>query len=148
MATFEKPSAVRASARPSSAALPSNDPAVELEGVTKDFPVGLRGLRLRAVNDLSLRVERGEIYGLLGPNGSGKSTTSKIILGLLEPTAGRCRTFGLPSGDRKSTRLNSSHANISYAVFWLKKTKQNLHADWRRRGYASAPCGMCIVRMR
>ena len=78
--------------------MPSNDPAVELEGVTKDFPVGLRGLRLRAVNDLSLRVERGEIYGLLGPNGSGKSTTSKIILGLLEPTAGRCRTFGLPSG--------------------------------------------------
>ena len=60
--------------------------------------MGLRGVRLRAVDDLSLRVERGQIYGLLGPNGSGKSTTNKIILGLLEPTVGRCRTFGIPSG--------------------------------------------------
>ena len=54
-------------------------------------------MRLRAVDNLSLRIERGQIYGLLGPNGSGKSTTSKIVLGLLEPTAGRSRVFGQPS---------------------------------------------------
>ena len=66
--------------------------------MTKDFPAGLRGMRLRAVDNLSLRVDRGQIHGLLGPNGSGKSTTSKIILGLLEPTAGRSRVFGVPSG--------------------------------------------------
>src|SRR4029077_9874308 len=47
-----------------------------------------------AVKDLSLRIEPGEVYGLLGPNGSGKSTTLKIILGLVSPTRGRTEIFG------------------------------------------------------
>ena len=72
-------------------------PAIELRGLVKDFSVGLRGVKLRAVDDLSLRVPAGQVFGLLGPNGSGKSTTIKIILGLLEPTAGGCRVFGVPS---------------------------------------------------
>ena len=72
-------------------------PAIELRGLIKDFSVGLRGVKLRAVDDLSLRVPAGQVFGLLGPNGSGKSTTIKIILGLLEPTAGECSVFGVPS---------------------------------------------------
>ena len=44
---------------------------------------------LRAVDDVSLRVEAGEIHGFLGPNGAGKTTTMKMIAGLLQPTAGR-----------------------------------------------------------
>lgn len=77
----------------------SEVPAIELGGLIKDFSVGLRGVKLRAVDNLSLRVESGQVYGLLGPNGSGKSTTIKIILGLLEPTAGTCRVFGVPGGN-------------------------------------------------
>ncbi len=73
-------------------------PAIELRGVRKDFAIGLRGVKLRAVDDLSLRIEAGQVYGLLGPNGSGKSTTIKIVLGLLEPSAGDCTIFGVPSG--------------------------------------------------
>lgn len=73
--------------------------------MTKDFAVGLRGLRLRAVDGLNLRIGRGEVCGLLGPNGSGKSTTIKLILGLLEPTAGGCRIFGRPSGRVESRRM-------------------------------------------
>lgn len=73
--------------------------AVELDGLTKDFPIGLRGVKLRAVEALSLRIEPGEVFGLLGPNGSGKSTTIKIMLGLLAPTAGSCRIFGVPSAE-------------------------------------------------
>ncbi len=80
-------------------------PAIELRGLVKDFAVGLRGVKLRAVDDLSLRVAAGQVYGLLGPNGSGKSTTIKIILGLLEPTAGECRVFGVP-GARVEARLD------------------------------------------
>jgi ABC-2 type transport system ATP-binding protein len=49
------------------------------------------------VKDLSLRIEPGEVYGLLGPNGSGKSTTLKIILGLVSPTRGRTEIFGCDS---------------------------------------------------
>lgn len=71
--------------------------AIELRGLTKDFAVGLRGLKLRAVDHVDLRVEAGTICGLLGPNGSGKSTTIKLLLGLLEPTAGSCTVFGVPS---------------------------------------------------
>ena len=82
----------------------SNDAAIELQSLTKDFAVGLRGLRLRALDRLNLRVKRGQVYGLLGPNGSGKSTTIKIILGLLEPTAGRCTVFGLPSNQVEARR--------------------------------------------
>lgn len=84
----------------------SNDApaAVELRGLTKDFAIGLRGVKLRAVDHLSLRVEAGQVYGLLGPNGSGKSTTIKILLGLLEPTAGGCTIFGVESRRVESRR--------------------------------------------
>jgi ABC-2 type transport system ATP-binding protein len=61
---------------------------VEIERLTKVFPVPLRRERIVAVRDLSLRVEKGEVYGLLGPNGSGKSTTLKILLGLVTATSG------------------------------------------------------------
>ncbi|MEY4941628.1 MAG: hypothetical protein RIQ93_3363 [Verrucomicrobiota bacterium] len=52
---------------------------------------------MRAVDGLNLRMDGGQIYGLLGPNGSGKSTTIKLVLGLLKPTAGECAIFGVPS---------------------------------------------------
>lgn len=79
--------------------------ALELRGLIKDFPVGLRGVKLRAVDRLDLRVESGQVYGLLGPNGSGKSTTIKLILGLLAPTAGECAVFGVSSA-RVEARLD------------------------------------------
>lgn len=71
-------------------------PALEMRDLTKDFSVGVRGIRVRAVDQLTLVVGGGEIFGLLGPNGSGKSTTIKMILGFLAPTAGRCAIFGVP----------------------------------------------------
>ncbi|TDA68794.1 MAG: ABC transporter ATP-binding protein [Clostridia bacterium] len=63
---------------------------IELAGVTKRF-----GAKV-AVDDLSLRVERGEILGLLGPNGAGKTTTMRIITGYLPPTAGTVRVADVP----------------------------------------------------
>src|SRR5213075_690596 len=53
-----------------------------------------------AVDDLSLTVPRGVIYGLLGPNGAGKTTTIRMILDILQPDSGTVRLFGEPGGGR------------------------------------------------
>ncbi len=62
---------------------------VKTDGLTKHFG------RIVAVDDLSLEVHKGEIFGFLGPNGSGKSTTMGMILGLIAPTSGSVAVFGL-----------------------------------------------------
>ncbi len=62
---------------------------IAVTGVSKSFGA------LKAVNQFSLVVERGEIRGLLGPNGSGKSTTMKMILGLLKPDSGSINVCGI-----------------------------------------------------
>ncbi|MGC6424792.1 MAG: ABC transporter ATP-binding protein [Lentimonas sp.] len=72
-------------------------PAISIKGLTKDFSVGIRGVKLRAVDNLNLEVGDNEIFGLLGPNGCGKSTTIKVILGLLEASTGQCEIYGKPS---------------------------------------------------
>jgi ABC-2 type transport system ATP-binding protein len=73
-------------------------PAVAVHKLTKIFPVPFHpGRGIVAVKDLNLRIEPGEVFGLLGPNGSGKSTTLKMILGLVSPTRGRTEIFGRDS---------------------------------------------------
>jgi ABC-2 type transport system ATP-binding protein len=62
---------------------------IETEGLTKKYG------ELVAVQDLNLRLEAGEVFGLLGPNGSGKTTTILMLLGLTEPTSGVARVLGL-----------------------------------------------------
>src|SRR5437660_10499411 len=73
------------------------DPSIPGRGLTKIFRVPLQRQSIVAVRDLDLRIEPGEVYGLLGPNGSGKSTTLKIILGLVSPTRGCTEIFGRDS---------------------------------------------------
>ncbi len=73
------------------------NPAVAVHGLTKIFSVPFHRQSIVAVKDLNLRIEPGEVYGLLGPNGSGKSTTLKIILGLVSPTRGHTEIFGRDS---------------------------------------------------
>src|SRR5476651_2530648 len=79
---------------------------LDVTDLRKQFAIGRP-----AVDGVSFAVPAGEIVVLLGPSGCGKTTTLRCVAGLEHPT------------DRKSTRLNSSHANISYAVFCLKKKK-------------------------
>ena len=66
------------------------------EGLTKVFEVGVRRHRVRAVDDLTLSVSEGEIFGFVGPNGAGKTTTIKMLMGLIHPTAGRAFIFDAP----------------------------------------------------
>ena len=55
-----------------------------------------------AVTDLTLEVERGEVFGFLGPNGAGKTTAVKMLLGLIYPTAGDGKVLGAPLGDHRA----------------------------------------------
>ena len=87
-----------------------SDKAIVLENVSKEFKVlnrheGLRGSirdlfsrdyrTVRAVDDVSMTISRGEIVGYLGPNGAGKSTTIKMMTGVLEPTSGNIEVNGI-----------------------------------------------------
>ena len=85
-------------------ALSDATPAVEICNLVKDFKTSFRRQPLRAVDDVSLRILPGEVYGLIGPNGSGKSTTMKALLGLVAPSAGSCAIFG-----KDSLRVDSRH---------------------------------------
>ncbi len=88
--------------RPASLAMPIERaheqavPALLIEHLTKRFEVGNRRKRktVVAVNDVSLRIERGEIYGVLGANGSGKSTLIRLVSTLLSVEDGRVEVFG------------------------------------------------------
>ena len=79
-------------------------PAVQIENITKIFPVPLRRRRITAVRNLSLTVQPGEVYGLLGPNGCGKSTTLKMLLGLVTPNQGRALICGKDCREYRSRR--------------------------------------------
>ncbi len=72
----------------------SGDAAVVLDNLTKRFGDFV------AVDRVSCRVERGEIFGFLGPNGAGKSTTIRILCGLLTPSEGTARVDGLDVAER------------------------------------------------
>jgi ABC-2 type transport system ATP-binding protein len=70
-------------------------PAIEIQGLTKDYPMGFWRKRMRrSLDNLTLQVEEGEVFGFLGPNGAGKTTTLKLLMGLIFPTAGTARVRG------------------------------------------------------
>lgn len=75
-------------------------PAISIADLSKSYRIGLLALRLRsALDNLSLEVARGEIFGYLGPNGSGKTTTIKILMGLSFADGGSARILGKPLED-------------------------------------------------
>ncbi len=73
--------------------------ALEFEHVTKQYRGWMRRASARALDDFSLLVERGEIFGFLGPNGAGKTTAIHIAMGLMRPTRGSGHMLGAPFGD-------------------------------------------------
>jgi ABC-2 type transport system ATP-binding protein len=73
---------------------------LSIENLRKSYPIGFLHRRRRLVlDDLSLAVERGEVFGYLGPNGSGKTTTLKVLMGLVFADSGRLSILGRPLED-------------------------------------------------
>lgn len=64
--------------------------AITIQAVSKKFPTGKK-----AVDNLSITIEEGEIFGFLGPNGAGKTTSVKLFTGLLQPTTGSCHVYDI-----------------------------------------------------
>jgi ABC-2 type transport system ATP-binding protein len=99
-----------AGAAPVSAYL--SDAIISTNRLTKVFG------KLVAVNDLHLEVMRGDVFGFLGPNGSGKTTTIRMLLGLIQPTAGRAVIFGMDTNTHMSAILPHIGAIVETPVFY------------------------------
>src|SRR6266699_5094733 len=73
---------------------------IEIDSLTKEYEAGfLRKRRTRALDTLSLTVEKGQIFGFLGANGAGKTTTLKLLMRLIYPTSGSARILGRDIAD-------------------------------------------------
>lgn len=104
--------------------LVNTPPAIETHHLCKAFG------GKTAVADLTLTVERGEVFGFLGPNGAGKTTAIKMMLGLIAPTAGKGSILGMPLGDPRGRRRVGFLPEHFRFHHWLKAREfLHLHAD-------------------
>jgi ribosome-dependent ATPase len=101
-------------------------PAIEAEGLTRRFGDFV------AVDHVSFRIGRGEIFGFLGSNGCGKSTTMKMLTGLLPASEGTAKLFGQPlAADDMETRRRVGYMSQAFSLYSELTVRQNLvlHAE-------------------
>jgi ABC-type multidrug transport system ATPase subunit len=97
------------------------EPAISAEHLVRKFG------QVTAVNDVSFRVEKGEIFGFLGPNGSGKTTVIKMLTGLLPLTSGSARVEGLDVGvDSEVVRERIGYMSQNYSLYQDLTVAENL----------------------
>jgi ABC-2 type transport system ATP-binding protein len=108
-------------------ALPASSPALLVEHVTKRFTVDRRKPPVLAIDDVSLRLERGTIHGILGANGSGKSTLIRLISGLLTLDEGRVEVFGHDiERDELAVKRLINRVSVDAAFFKKLSPMENL----------------------
>jgi len=101
-----------------------NSPAIETHDLRKVFG------KKAAVNGLDLNVERGEVFGFLGPNGAGKTTVVKMLLGLIRPSGGTGRVFGISISDyRVRERVGFLPEHFRFHDWLTAREFLQLHAD-------------------
>jgi ABC-2 type transport system ATP-binding protein len=102
-------------------------PALLVDHVTKRFAVGRRKQPVVAVDDVSIRLERGEIHGILGANGSGKSTLIRLVSGLLTLDEGRVEVFGHDiERDEMAVKRLINRVSVDAAFFKKLSPLENL----------------------
>src|SRR5260370_11540889 len=94
------------------------DPVLEVERLSKTFGA------FKAVDDRSFSVREGEFVGIIGPNGAGKTTTIHMLLGLITPTSGEVRIFGLPFTRNREYILQRTSFASPYLSFPARLTVQ------------------------
>ncbi|CAN5536968.1 hypothetical protein BH23CHL6_BH23CHL6_07930 [soil metagenome] len=106
---------------------PAGVPALLIEQLSKRFVVGRKKKSVFAVNDVSLRIERGEIYGILGANGSGKSTLIRLVSTLLTFEEGRVEVFGHDiERDEMAVKRLINRVSVDAAFFKKLSPAENL----------------------
>jgi len=105
-----------------------------LENILSIQQLSKRYGRIQAVNQLSLEVGRGQVFGILGPNGSGKTTTLSIILDLIRPDHGQFLWFGKPPSKESRKRIGAVIETPNF--FPYLSARQNLEIVARVKGYS------------
>src|SRR3954454_9832579 len=102
-------------------------PALVIDHVTKRFVVGRKKKPVLAIDDVSMRIKRGEIYGVLGANGSGKSTLIRLVSTLLTIDSGKVEFFGLdiPRHEMEVKRM-INRVSVDAAFFKKLSPAENL----------------------
>ncbi|HEX6867652.1 MAG TPA: ABC transporter ATP-binding protein [Candidatus Limnocylindrales bacterium] len=102
-------------------------PALLIDGVSKSFTVGRKRKPVAAIVDVDMRLERGDIHGILGANGSGKSTLIRLISGLLTLDSGRVEVFGLDiERDEMAVKRLINRVSVDAAFFKKLSPMENL----------------------
>jgi ABC-2 type transport system ATP-binding protein len=102
-------------------------PALMIDRVTKRFTVGRKRKPVTAIQDVSLRLERGDIHGILGANGSGKSTLIRLVSGLLTLDEGRVEVFGHDlATDEMAVKRLINRVSVDAAFFKKLSPMENL----------------------
>ncbi len=113
--------------RPTDVAADPAVPALLISGLSKSFVVGRKRMSVTAIRDVDLRLERGDIHGILGANGSGKSTLIRLISGLLTVDAGRVEIFGLDiERDEMAVKRLINRVSVDAAFFKKLSPMENL----------------------
>ena len=102
-------------------------PALFIDGVSKSFVVGRNRKPVAAISNVSLRLERGDVHGILGANGSGKSTLIRLISGLLTLDSGRVEVFGHDiERDEMAVKRVINRVSVDAAFFKKLSPMENL----------------------
>ena len=109
-------------------------PALLLDGATKRFVVGRKKKSVVAVNDVSMSIRRGEIYGILGANGSGKSTLIRLVSTLLTLDGGRVEVFG-HDVEREEMAVKQLINRVSVDAAFFKKLSPHENLAYAARLY-------------
>ena len=116
------------------------EPIIHIEHLSRFFGT------VKALDDLSLEVPAGIVFGFLGPNGAGKTTTIHLLLGLLEPTAGQARVLGFDTRTQAEAIRTRTGALLEFAGLYERMSAQDNLDLYGRISHMPAPARQARIK--